>query len=219
MRLLFIINKHYYIIILLGRREIRELPVKCDNVERGCQWERTVGTLEEHVGVCQFTLVPCPKECKDDNGILKITRRDLQQHLEEICPNRDYSCEHCGLKGTYATTLDHYDTCEKKIITCTNEGCTIMMKRMKIKNHLSEECEHTVISCKYTSIGCDVKLKRKDMRAHEQDDKAHLNKALNTVVELQQKSKKVLGKGEPKVTEFQMKKDNKKRILFSIILY
>ncbi len=198
-------NKHYYII--LGRREIRELPVKCDNMERGCQWEGTVGTLEEHVGVCQFTLVPCPKECKDDNGILIIMRRDLPQHLITKCPNRYYSCEHCGLKGTYATTLNHYDTC---VITCTNEGCTMKMEHMKIKNHLSEECEHTVISCKYMSIGCDMKLKRKDMRAHEQDDKAHLNKALNTVVELQQKSNKVLGKGEPmifKVTKFQDKVD------------
>ncbi len=74
----------------------------------------TVGTLEEHVSVCQFTLVTCPKECKEDNGILKIMRRDLQQHLMEECPNRDYSCEHCDLKGTYATTLDHYDTSEKK---------------------------------------------------------------------------------------------------------
>ena len=121
-------------------------------MERDCQWVGTVGTLEEHVGVCQFTLVPCPKEC--DNGILKIMRRDLQQHLMEKCPNRDYSCEHCDLKGTYATTM-----CEKKIITCKNEECTMEMERMKIKNHLSEECEHTVISCKYLSIGCDVKLR------------------------------------------------------------
>ncbi len=178
-------NNHYYII--LGRREIRELPVKCDNMEKGCQWVGTVGTLEEHVGVCQFTLVPCPKECKDDNGILKIMRRDLQQHLMEKCPNRDYSCEHCGLKGTYATTLDHYDTCERKIITCTNEGCTIKMERMNVKNHLSKKCGHTVTSCKYTSIGCDVKLKRKDVRAHEQDDKAHLNKALNGMIKLEEK--------------------------------
>ncbi len=200
-------------------------------MERDCHWVGTVDTLEEHVGVCQFTLVPCPKECKDDNGILKIMRRDLQNHLVKICPNRDYSCEHCDLKGTYATTLDHYDTCEKKIITCTNEECTMEMERMKIKNHLSEECEHTVISCKYISIGCDVKLKRKDMRAHEQDDKVHLNKALDgmikledTVIELEdraveleeklaqlQNDKKVLGKGEPtifKVTGFQKKKDN-----------
>ncbi len=203
---------------------MRELPVKCDNMERDCHWVGTVGTLEEHVGVCQFILVPCPKKCKDDNGILKITRRDLPQHLITKCPNRYYSCEHCGLKGTYATTLDHYDTCEKKMITCTNEGCTIKIKRRNVKSHLSEKCRHTVISCKYTSIGCDVELKRKDMRAHEQDDKAHLNKALDsvvelqkkvqsnkdTVVELQQKSKKVLGEGEPmifKVTEFQDKVD------------
>ncbi len=89
--------------------------MKCDNMEIGCQWEGTVGTLEKHVGVCQFTLVPCPKKCKDDNGILMITRRDLQQHLMEECPNRDYSCEHCDLKGTYTTTLDHYDKCEKRI--------------------------------------------------------------------------------------------------------
>ena len=138
-------------------------------------------------GVCEYSLVPCPKKCKDDNGKLKVMRRDLQQHLKEKCPNRDYSCEHCDLKGTYATTLDHYDTCEKKIITCTNEGCTMEMERMKIKNHLPEKCEHTVISCKYMSIGCGVKLKRKGMRAHEQDDKAHLSKTINTVVKLQEK--------------------------------
>ncbi len=144
-------------------------------MERGCQWKGTVGTLEEHVGVCQFTLVPCPKECKQGNF---ITKRDLQQHLKKKYLSRDYSCEHCDLKGTYAITLDHYDTCEKKIITCMNEGCTMEMERMTINNHLSEECEHTVIPCKYTSIGCDVKLKRKDMRAHEQDDKAHLNKTV-----------------------------------------
>ncbi len=165
--------------------------MKCDNMERGCQWVGTVRILEKHVGVCQFTLVPCPKKCKDDNGILKITRRDLQQHLEKECSNRDYSCEHCGLKGTYATTLDHYNKCQKIIISCTNKGCTMEVERMKIKNHLSEECEHTLISCKYMSIGCDVKLKRKDMRAHEQDDKAHLNKTVDTLVKLRKKMAKL----------------------------
>ncbi len=201
--------------------------MKCDNMERDCQWVGTVGTLEEHVGMCQFTLVPCPKKCKEDNGILKITMRDLQQHLMENCPNRDYSCEHCGLKGTYATTLDHYDTCEKKIITCTNEGCTMEMERMKIKNHLSKECEHTMISCKYMSIGCDLKLKRKDMRAHEEDDKANLNKSLNGMIKWEEKMTQLQNdndtltealrnkvdkkEGEPmtfKVTEFQKRKDN-----------
>ncbi len=125
---------------------------------------------------------------------LIIMKRDLQQHLMEKCPNRDYSCEHCDLKGTYATTLDHYDTCEKKIITCTNEECTMEMERMKIKNHLSEECEYTVIPCKCMSIGCDAKLKRKDMRAHEQDDMAHLAKTVDTVIELKKGTIKSVGR-------------------------
>ena len=55
----------------------------------------------------------------------------------------------------------------------------------KIKQHLENNCEHTVISCKYEAIGCDVKMKRKYMGAHEQDDKAHLHQALTTVVKLQ----------------------------------
>ncbi len=132
-------------------------------MERGCPWEGTVGTLEKHMGVCEYSLIPCPKKCKQGNF---ITKRDIQQHLEKECPNRDYWCEHCDLKGTYAT-LDHYDTCGEKIISCMNEGCIMKMERMKIRNHISEECEQTVIPCKYTSIGCDVKSKRKDMRAHE----------------------------------------------------
>ena len=86
--------------------------MKCDNMERGCQWMGTAGTIKKHLDVCQFTLVPCPKKCKQGNF---ITRRELQQHLDTQCPNRDYSCEHCDLKGTYATTLDHYGRCEKKI--------------------------------------------------------------------------------------------------------
>ncbi len=162
--------------------------MKCDNVEKSCQWKGTVGTLEKHMGVCQFSSVPCPKKCRQGNF---ITKRNLQQHFKTQCPNRDYSCEHCDLKGTYATTLDHYATCEKKIVTCMNEKCTMEMERMKIKNHLSEECEHTVISCKYMSIGCDVKLKRKDMKAHEQDDKVHFAKTVDTVVKLRGKMAKL----------------------------
>ena len=49
----------------IGMRDIRALPVKCDNVERGCQKEGTLGTLEEHKAVCLFTPVLCPKQCNE----------------------------------------------------------------------------------------------------------------------------------------------------------
>ncbi len=83
--------------------------------------------------MCQFTLVPCPKECKDDNGIQKIMRRDLQQHLMEECPNRDYSCEHCDLKETYATTECKPNWSVKQ----TGDMCD------RVERHGAEECSQS----------------------------------------------------------------------------
>ena len=53
------------------------------------------------------------------------------------------------------------------MMTCVkrkyNAECPDCMQCAKIKQHLENDCEHTVILCKYERIGCDVKMKRKDM--------------------------------------------------------
>ena len=55
--------------------------MKCSNANRGCEWVGTVGTLEKHVATCGFTLVPCPKQCKDDNDAVKcLLKKDLEEH-------------------------------------------------------------------------------------------------------------------------------------------
>ena len=168
--------------IIIGKKEINALKVKC---ERNCQWEGTVGTLEAHVATCEFTLLPCPMECKDDtNEIAHIMRKDLDKHLENDCPNRDHECEYCGEKGTYA----HDAVCKQKILPCPNK-CTKIMQRQDIEKHVHSECEDAVIACDYRIIGCDTKLKRKDMVAHEQEDKLHLNMAIKTVQTLQKRSR------------------------------
>ena len=166
--------------ILLGRREIKALPVRCDNSFLECDWVGSVGTLEEHLSKCDYALLPCPNECKDwTNSITyNIPRRNLKKHLEEVCRNRDYSCEHCGEKGTYASTQEHYKKCEKKEIICPEHGCVKMVQRQYIMWHKTTQCKYAIISCKYASIGCKTKLKRKDMAVHEQDDTAHLHVAL-----------------------------------------
>jgi hypothetical protein len=176
-----------YASTLTGKREIKDLPVRCSNVERGCEWEGTVGTLEQHVAKCGFTLVPCPNECKEMKKKVKcFMRRDLEEHLRNDCPNRDHSCQYCGKKGTYAKIIGpHDDKCKKKIVPCISDGCTETMERQNIDDHVYTECPHTVISCKYEGIGCTSQLKRKDMPAHEQDDKLHLHMALDTVSVLQ----------------------------------
>ena len=160
--------------------------MRCNNVERKCEWEGTVGTLEKHMATCQFTLLPCPKECKDDNGETSLfMRKDLDDHLEKDCPNRDYECQYCGEKGTYAEITEVHKTCVKKIIPCCNAECKETVPRGEVDKHVESECEHTVIACKYESIGCGVKRKRRDMAAHEQDNKQlHLDMAMDTTLQL-----------------------------------
>ena len=177
---------HFYFIPLTGKRDIKALKVKCDNFERNCHWEGTVGTLEAHVITCKFTLLPCPKECKDNtNKIKHLMRKNLNKHLKNKCPNRDHKCELCGEKGTYAhITQVHDGICKQKILPCPNK-CTKTMPRQDIEKHVELECEYTVIACKFKNIGCTTEMKRGDMEAHEQDDSLHLSKALNAVVKLQ----------------------------------
>ena len=186
--------------------------MKCDNIMGGCEWEGTVGTLDEHIEKCQFTLVSCPNKCEEDDNVGYIMRKDLNEHLEKECPNRNHKCEYCGEEDTYANiTKIHDNECGKKPLPCSNTECTKKVKRAKLQGHLEDDCEFSEISCKYESIGCDVKRKRKDMREHEQDDKVHLQKALDIVVELRKMSDNTLRKGEAlvfKLTGYEMKKNN-----------
>ena len=172
--------------ISVGKRAIRALPVKCDNVERGCELEVTVGTLDEHVALCKFTPVPCPHHCKEKYKITLHMRKDLDHHVNNECPNREYKCEYCGEKGTCAyVTKIHDNVCEKKKIPCTNTKCTKSIERGKMKLHLNNDCDYTIIPCKYKKIGCDVEARRKDMPVHEENESIHLHRAITTVVKLQ----------------------------------
>jgi TNF receptor-associated factor 4 len=162
----------------VGKRDIKALRIKC-NIHQECEWEGTVGTWDKHVTTCKFALVPCPKDCKTE--VDNFMRKDLDNHLQEHCPNRDYTCHYCGKEGTYASITQVHDlTCEKKTLPCPNAGCGDTMERQQVPEHVSE-CPHTVVSCKYKGIGCDTELERKDMAAHEQDDKIHLHMALVTL--------------------------------------
>ena len=74
------------------------------------------------------------------------------------------------------------------MVKCPNDGCGEAMERLQVKDHVTK-CPHTVISCKHKDIGCDTELKREDMAAHEQDDKLHLQVALETLHALKKEMK------------------------------
>ena len=177
-----------------------------------------MGTLEAHVATCEYTLIPCSKECKDDkNEISHFMRKDLDKHLKNDCPNRDHKCEHCGEKGPYAyMTQVHDNTCEMKTVPCPNADCIITIQRRNAKRHL-DKCDYSEIPCKYQRLGCDVKMKRKYISSHEDEDKLHLHLALDKVITMEAIIKKhviTLREGNSltfKFKEFQKEKDNNGR--------
>ena len=171
---------------------MQALRVKCGNTERNCEWEGTVGTLEEHVAVCEFALVPCPNKCKDDSGKIKhFIRKRVEEHTRKDCPHRDYICEYCTRTGTYIEiTQVHGKKCEMKLVRCPNE-CSANVLQKNIEEHVSNECKNTVVPCKFQNIGCKREMKRVKMAAHENDDKIHLHMALIAVVKLQDANTKL----------------------------
>ena len=159
--------------------------MRCSNAERNCEWEGTVGTLEEHVAVCEFALVPCPKECKDDSSMVKhFIENHADEHLHQDCPNCDYACKHCGEKGTYAEIMQVHDAqCNLKLVPCVM--CSAIIARNHIEEHAKNKCKNTVVPCKFQNIGCKMEMEREKMETHEDDDKFHFHMALEAVVKLQ----------------------------------
>ena len=64
---------------LLSHRDIQAIDVWCNNVERGCDWEGTVGTLKDHVTKCDFTLVPCPNGCEESGLNLASAQEGIRR--------------------------------------------------------------------------------------------------------------------------------------------
>ena len=173
--------------LYIGDKKILDLAVRCENTDRGCRWEGTVGTLDYHMDECDFTLIHCPNKCEPFNADASIMKKDLQMHLLMDCVNRSHKCAYCGMEGEhYSITGYHSRHCKKKIIVCPNKGCTQEFEQVDKERHL-KSCEYSEVSCKYYELGCTVKKMRRDIGLHEQDDVLHLTAASDTVANLKAK--------------------------------
>ena len=219
-----------------GERDIQLLRVKCENEKDGCEWVGELRSLKEHLEICGYVRISCPNRCKYRKGDFdtflymgefKIFRKDLQKHLNEVCPHRMYNCPHCGKTGEYGDIIQcHQMTCPKMKISCSNDECEKTFLRENEQDHLST-CPYQKVICKYKDFGCEIEvaLLRKDLAAHERDDTAHLRMAMDTVLELktqlltmrlqldQSLSTKPVAPFLFKVSKFTEKKDSKINIL------
>ena len=164
-----------------GEQEIKALKVKCNN-RNGCAWVGELRSLDDHLTTwCGYVLLRCTNECMENKKEVRMLRRDLDHHLKNKCPNRQYQCPHCKVTGRYCDiTTSHLDTCPKLKVPCPNIRCNVKVSRCDLSDHQSN-CQFEKVPCKYAGIGCKVKPLRKDSQQHENDDTFHLHLAIETV--------------------------------------
>eukprot|EP00731_Ephydatia_muelleri_P025535 Em0017g618a len=153
-------------------RRLKALKVKCNT--EGCPWENELGMLDDHIANCEYVITECTNGCQSS-----LCLCDLEHHLMEECPLRQYICEHCTDQGLYAYMIgEHLNVCPDIMVPCANEGCKAHMARKDLKDH-NLKCPMIYINCPYVSIGCGYVSRRETMDYHNKHNTTyHLNLAL-----------------------------------------
>lgn len=166
------------------------MTVKCDT--GNCDWEGEFSALQTHIDFC---LVACPNQCHDEEGnALQVARRDLREHLTNLCLNREYICSSCRQRDIYVNRDAHHQSCFMQTVSCTNDECHKTMPRAGLKRHLADRCLYTEVTCKYIKLGCAVKMLRRDIEEHESDSPGHLRMSLDTVAKIQTQNEELRDK-------------------------
>ena len=153
------------------KRKVLELKVYCTMKEQGCSWTGELGGLSRHLDDCQYVTASCPKAC----GVT-LQRRYLAAHIAESCPKRDFTCQYCGFKSTYAEVCNkHWLKCTKYPLPCPNKCGIAEVQRGSLQKHLNE-CPLQQVECEFCHAGCKEKIQRKDLAEHmEKNLQKHLS--------------------------------------------
>ena len=156
-------------------RKVNELMICCTNHREGCGWEGELGELKSHLDSdkgCGYVEVTCTnKGCGE-----RVSRKDLQTHLQEKCYYRPYVCEHCGHKDifkvitgesnlSYLGPGGHYLECSEYPLACPNRCGVTGIRRRAMPDHHSS-CPLEPLDCPFKDAGCTEKIARKDMEDH-----------------------------------------------------
>ena len=153
------------------KREINNLHIYCTNKEKGCEWQRELNNINNHLGNsvgCQFEEVKCSNECGK-----MIERRYLTSHVETECPRR--KCQYCHDTVEHQFIEgQHKEECPKLPLPCPNKCEVGSVPREDMETH-RKECPFEMIQCEYYSVGCKVRMVRKDQEKHDDEKvKEHL---------------------------------------------
>ena len=178
---------------------VRELKVQCPQFLDGCRWTGTLGKLEEHInrfqGTCQFIAVDCHLGCGQ-----QIVLSKLDNHVNEECPRRPYSCKFCGHKAIFEDIpAFHWPKCKGYPVACPYNCKTPDMPRRDLDDHMFN-CPCRSVSCDFEYAGCTDKFPYNMTEAHMKEETQKHVSLLSGLV------KQLLARKEPEKTEPTKKK-------------
>ena len=152
--------------------KIRTLRIHCSLKDRGCEWTGQLQHLDAHLdfttGDCVYVDVECPSKCNQ-----KVQKLNVDTHLANCCPNRDYTCPHCSFRATFHEVSDHFEVCRYYTLVCPNR-CGASFERDVLEDHLNM-CGLQKLQCEFSYAGCEASLTRNQQKEHmEQSSQKHL---------------------------------------------
>ena len=152
--------------------KILALKVHCSLKDRGCEWTGQLQHLDAHLdlttGDCVYVDVDCPSKCNQ-----KVQKHNVDTHLANHCPNRDYTCPHCSFKATFREVSEHFEVCPYYPLVCPNR-CGASFERDVLEDHI-QMCGRQKLQCEFGYAGCRAEFIRDDQKEHmEQNTQKHL---------------------------------------------
>ena len=152
--------------------KILALKVHCSLKDQGCEWTGQLQHLDAHLdlttGDCVYVDVDCPKECNQ-----KVQKLNVDTHLANHCPNRDYTCPHCSFKATFREVSEHFKVCPYYPLVCPNR-CGASFERDVLEDHM-KMCGLQKVQCEFSYAGCEAEFLRDHQKEHmEQNTQKHV---------------------------------------------
>ena len=146
------------------KSEIESFKILCPYQYNGCEWIGELRNLQDHWELkngCDYS----ENKCLHCDKI--FTTKNFSKH-ESVCEKAPVDCPNsCGESQILRCELNlHKRKCKFEILSCEN-GCTKIIERQDMENHLENKCELRPQRCSY----CDFTCTAREYSAHEKDCK------------------------------------------------
>lgn len=140
---------------------LEKQTVYCKNRLRDCEWKGNLKLLQPHLEN------DCMKQylnCINEGCSINVIRQDLNIHLES-CNFRLVKCNYCIKDACLQWLTLHFNDCGKYPLDCIQQ-CGQMIERCEMDNHITNQCNNTMLNCPYHKFGCKEELMKKEIKEH-----------------------------------------------------